>query len=316
MTAESTDTLDVLSLVTYPRPFYREEIKELRAKGVNIDIVPVPGLESAEGEREATDYLRFYRHVLSKSRAEYDLVHANYGLTVPFALAQPHRPIVVTLWGADVLGSLDWLSRLSTQYCAERIVMTEEMQRELGHAAHIIPHGIDFETFQPMDRTTAREAVDWSVDGTHVMFPYDPSRPPKDYPRAERIVASVERETGESITLHAVYGVDHAEIPQYMNAADALLFTSKYDGFPNTIKEAMACNLPVVATDVGSLRGRLRPVENSYVCRSDAELVDALTAVLASDGRSDGRTHAADLSLDATTDHVLDVYQRALTGQD
>jgi len=60
----------------------------------------------------------------------------------------------------------------------------------------------------------------------------------------------------------------------------------------------------------------LRPVENSYVCRSDAELVDALTAVLASDGRSDGRTHAADLSLDATTDQVLDVYQRALDGQD
>lgn len=315
MTTESPatgDNLTVLSLVTYPRPFYREEIGALRAKGVTVDVVPVPGLEAAEESRSGFDYLRFYRTVLGRAREEYDLVHANYGLTVPFALAQPHRPLVASLWGSDVMGSLGWLARGSAGHCAERIVMSEEMRRELGHDAHIIPHGIDFETFRPTDQAEAREAVGWESDGHYVLFPYDPSRPVKDYPRAERIVADLQADTDESITLKPVYGVDHDTVPQYMNASDALLLSSRHEGFPNAVKEAMACELPVVATDVGSLRDRLGPVTNSYVCESDTELSARLADVLASDRRSDGRTHAADLSLDTTADRVLSVYRRAL----
>ncbi|TQQ79354.1 glycosyltransferase [Halonotius terrestris] len=302
----------VLSLVTYPRPFYDEEVTALRERGVTVDVVAVPGLDSADESRSAVDYLRFYRTVLGTARADYDLVHANYGLTVPFALAQPHRPVVASLWGSDVMGSLDWVAKRSAGHCAERIVMSEEMRRELGHDAHIIPHGIDFETFQPMEQAAAREAVGWDTDGTYVLFPYDPSRPVKDYPRAERIVADVQADSDESITLKPVYGVDHEMVPQYMNAADALLLTSKHEGFPNAIKEAMACNLPVVTTDVGGLRERLGPVENSYVCESDIDLSARLADVLASGRRSDGRVHAVDLSVAATTDRILDVYQQAL----
>lgn len=307
------DQLNVLSLVTYPRPFYRQEVAGLRAEGVSVDVVAVPGLDGDDDQRGATDYLRFYSRVLSKRHGEYDLVHANYGLTVPFALAQPHRPVVASLWGSDVMGSLDWLAKRSVGHCAERIVMSEEMEEALGHDAAIIPHGIDFELFRPMDQHDTRQAVGWDDDGTYVLFPYDPSRPVKNYPRAETIVANVEESMGESVTLKPVFGVDHADVPRYMNAADALLLTSHHEGFPNAIKEAMACGLPVVTTDVGGLRDRLEPVDNSYVCHSDAELTASLQAVLASNRRSDGRSHASDLSLASTTEQVLAVYERALT---
>lgn len=313
MTGTATErSLRVLSLVTSPRPFYSEETEALRATGVDVDVVTVPGRDRGTGGRRITDYLRFYRRVLSRRRAEYDLVHANYGLTVPFALAQPHRPIVASLWGSDVLGSLDWVTKRSVGRCAERIVMSEQMREELSYDAHVVPHGVDFETFKPMDQSETRQAVGWDPTRRYVLFPYDPSRPVKAYPRAERIVTDVTHELGERVALEPVHGVDHERIPLYMNAADALLLTSRHEGFPNAVKEALACNLPVVTTNVGTLERRLDDVSNSFVCDSDDELVSRLTTVLARGRRSDGREHARDVSIGETTAKVHSVYRRAL----
>lgn len=303
--------MNVLSLVTYPKGFYTEEIAALREKNVSVDVVDISGLETKD-KRSIRNYLSFYLDVLWKTFDEYDVIHANYGLTAPFALAQRHRPIVLSLWGSDLMGSLDWVSKESARYCDEVIVMSEEMERDLGRDAHIIPHGVNFETFRPMDQREARESIGWEPNGTYVLFPYDPSRDVKNYPLAERVVEAVEEDLGREIELQAVYNVDHEDVPLYMNAADALLLTSQREGFPNSVKEALACNLPVVATDVGGIRNRLDAVENSYSCGTDAELVSRLGDVLASGARSDGRQQAADLSVDRSTDRILDVYRQAL----
>jgi len=77
-------------------------------------------------------------------------------------------------------------------------------------------------------------------------------------------------------------------MPTLFNAADVLLLTSDREGSPNTVKEAMACNLPVVATDVGDVRSRLDGVANSHVAAIDDDrLADAVEAVLRRGQRSD-----------------------------
>ena len=304
--------MKVLSLVTYPRPFFTDGIAALRRKGVSVDVLEVPGMDSEADSRSALDYARFYWTVLNKTLEKYDLIHANYGLTAPFAIAQRHRPVVLSLWGSDLMGSLGWLSRRSAAFCDETIVMSEEMKRELGRAAHVIPHGIDFERFRPMDRTQAREAIGWDSEGRYVLFPYDPSRTVKNYPLAERVVGEVRDSLSDPVELRAVYGVDHDKLPLYMNASDALLLTSRREGFPNAVKEALACNLPVVSRDVGGLRERFGGIDNSYVCGSDSELPARLEEVLAGGERSNGRDHVSDLSLDGIADATIEVYRRAI----
>ncbi|USZ69778.1 glycosyltransferase family 4 protein (plasmid) [Halorussus salilacus] len=304
--------MNVLNLVSNAdAQFYEEQTRVLERRGVSCDTVTPPGNHLAREEvqdRTPTDYLRFVPRVIRESFDDYDLVHANYGLTAPMALAQIRHPVVLSLWGSDLMGEYGWLSKACAPYCDAVIVMSDEMARELGEPCHVIPHGIDTEKFAPRPTEEARAEVGWSDETRHVLFPYPPSDEVKDLPRAERVVERANRRIDAPVELQVVYGVPHEKVATYMNAADALLLTSEREGSPNSVKEAMSCNLPVVATDVGDVRERLDGVSPSRVGESDDELVDGLVDVLEAPRRSDGREAVDEVSLDRMGERIRAVY--------
>lgn len=299
----------VLNLVTSKSPFFTQQVTSLEDRGIEMDTLSVPGTGR---ERRLRHYLYFYKNVLSVNPLQYDLVHTNYGLTAPFALGQPRRPVVLTLWGSDLMGTFGSLSERCASMCDEVIVRSQEMNEKLGGNAHVIPAGIDLELFEPLPQPEALREVDWSPDEKHVLFPYSSDREIKNYPLARDTVAAVDEQTDVPVNLQVVTGIDHDRIPVYMNAADALLLTSKREGSPNTIKEAMACNTPIVSTDVGDVRERLEGVSQSAVCRTETDLVDSLRDILFTDDRSTGRDAIRDLSLEHTAERIVDVYEQAL----
>jgi glycosyltransferase involved in cell wall biosynthesis len=313
----SDDGLSVLHLATAHEVFFEQQVSALEAKGVDCDVLVVPGedqIDGAMGERRGVaEYLRFLPTVRRKLRhGGYDIVHANYGLTAPYAVTQFRLPVVLTLWGSDVVG----FDGLVTKACAWRAdaitVRSEEMCELLGRDAYIVPSGIDIERFRPIDRTEARERVGWDVDGRHVLFPYSPDYERKRYPLAERVVERAAERLGEDVVLQTISGVPHEEVPYYVNAADALILTSRHEGSPNTVKEAMACNVPVVSTDVGDVRERLDGVTPSAVCTDEAELVEGLLSVLEADSRSNGRSAVREVSWDRIGDRIVDIYHEVL----
>lgn len=299
----------VLNLVTSESSFFTQQITSIEDRGIEMETVSVPGTAR---ERRLRHYLRFYKNVLAGNPLQYDLIHSNYGLTAPFALGQPTRPVVLSLWGSDLMGRYGSLSKQCASRCDEIIVQSQEMNEKLGRNAHVIPTGIDFELFEPRPQREALEEFDWSPDEKHVLFPYPPDKEVKNYPLARDVVAAVDERMDVPVNLQIVSGVAHDRIPMYMNAVDALLLTSEREGSPNTVKEAMACNTPIVSTDVGDVRERLEGVAQSAVCRTQPELVDSLRTVLSTDERSNGRDAVRDLSLERTADRIIDVYERAL----
>lgn len=305
--------MDVLALTTYDdAPFMDQQIGALERRGVSFERLTVPGHVSATESRGVIDYLRFFPDVIREARTDYDLLHAHYGLTAPMALAQRRLPVVLTLWGSDLTGHVGRLTRACAPHCEEVIVMTDGMDRRLGSGCTVIPFGIDLDLFRPIDRERARARVGWDRDEHHVLFPYPPERTVKNYPRAKRVVEAVDERVDRPVSLQVVHGIDHEDVPTYMNAADALLLTSDREGSPTSVKEALACNLPVVALDVGDVQRRLAGVDPSTVATSDDELVDGLLDVLERGERSNGRTAAGEVSQDETIDRVLDVYERAV----
>jgi glycosyltransferase involved in cell wall biosynthesis len=305
-------TIRVLSLVTKRGVgIYQQQVETLEKAGVEVDTIVPPGRHTTAGResRSPTDYLRFFPQVLRESLGDYDLIHANFGLTAPMALAQVRLPVVLSLWGSDLHGEFGWLSRLCARRCDAVVVMSEGMASELHQECHVIPHGIDFEKFRPEPKSEARATLGWDPDVRHVLFPYSSDRTVKNYPRSERVVERARERLDAPVKLQTVSGVDHDEIATYMNAADVLLLTSDHEGSPNTVKEALACNLPVVSTRVGDVPERLDGVRPSAVGDDDAELADALVDVLADPRRSNGREAIANLRLERTGARIRDVYE-------
>jgi glycosyltransferase involved in cell wall biosynthesis len=196
----------------------------------------------------------------------------------------------------------------------EVIVMSERMADEIGCEVTVIPHGVDFEKFRPIDQRGAREAVGWDHDAKHVLFPYHPEREIKDYPKARRTVDTVDDRLDEDVRLQVVQGVSHDELYKYMNAADALLLTSKWEGSPNSVKEALMCNLPIIARDVGDVSERVRGVHHSFACSSEGELRRRLEFVIEAGERSDGRNQSRELKKTVMRDRLLSLYKSTLDG--
>ena len=322
--------MKVLHLVSAGEaPHFREQINILEQKGISCDVVPVVSKRSKELKEDsrlfghnlayyALSGARFYPKVIMKTILnEYDLVHINSGTIGLFGMFQPISPVVITLWGSDLLGDRLFgqqpkITRNCTDRYAETIVMSKEMATELDTDAHVIPHGIDLDNFKPIPQQEAKAELGWDDNKKHVLFPYPKFKDVKRYPLAKEVVDRVDSQMDVQVKLQVVDGVPHSQIPLYMNAADLLLLTSSREGSPNTVKEAMSCNLPIVSTDVGDVRERLQEVSPSRVCDSEDNLVSATIKILDSAKRSNGRDQLTNLSLDAMGDQIIEVYLKAI----
>lgn len=293
-------------------PLLRQQFPELERQGVDSTIVSVPGKWNPGAERSVGNYVSMYattlRHVLR--RGEYDLIHANYGLLAPIAVAQPMSlPVVTSVWGTDLYGKFGWAVRRSVPFCDATVVMSERMREDLGGDCVVIPHGVDFQKFEPRPQAEAQEQLGWDPDAYHVLFPYPPRRTVKDHPRAKRLISVVDERMDKPVYLQVIQGIRHESIATYYNAADLLFLTSEHEGMPNSVKEALACNLPVVSTDVGDVERRLQGVTPSAVSDDDEELVDAVVETLSAGERSNGRNAISDLRLERTVERLRSVYE-------
>ena len=117
----------------------------------------------------------------------------------------------------------------------------------------------------------------------------------------------------EDVELLTVWKASHEDMPLYMNASDVLVLTSQHEGSPNAVKEAMACDLPIVAVDVGDVREVVEGTRNCHIAeRTPEDLAESLIHILSRQERSDGRSRIGRLALDAVAGRVISVYERVL----
>jgi glycosyltransferase involved in cell wall biosynthesis len=323
------DRLRVLMVTSeWPRPgsprttFIKRQADFLKAAGVHLDVF------AFRGEKNPYNYAAAWARVRPLLRPDrYDLVHAQFGQSGLLAL--PKRvPLVVTFRGSDLLGvvgdatgrylargrALQHASRLVARQADAVIVVAEFMRQHFTTPApvHVIPSGIDFGLFHPMPKEAARAQLGFSPDERLVLFVGRPTQARKRYTLAKAAVDVMTRRLPARIVLG--WGVSHDLMPVYMNACDALVVTSMQEGSSNVVKEALACNLPVVAVPVGDVPERLAGVEGCAICYDERpEAIAAeLERVLRRGERVDGCTAVSPLDETLLTQRVINVYRSVL----
>jgi glycosyltransferase involved in cell wall biosynthesis len=236
------------------------------------------------------------------------------------------RPTIVTFHGSDLLG--EHLSGRIRQVIAEYRVwaswraarrasgvitvskaLREALPRDVDRKkVRVLPCGVDLERFKPTDRRACRERLGWDDTKFHVIFPANGGDPVKRFDLAQAAVDAVNR-SGVSAELHQLRGIEHSDVPVWLNAADVLLLTSLHEGSPMVIKESLACDLPIVSVPVGDVDERISGVSGCYLASPDPqELAARLRAVHSGSRRVDGRRAVLSLSLQSIAREIHALY--------
>jgi teichuronic acid biosynthesis glycosyltransferase TuaC len=259
------------------------------------------------------------------------LVHAHYGTVTSFLCAVATRvPLVITFRGND-LGDDPDISFLRTRLGqvlsqisilkAKRIICVSRRLRDLlwwhRNRAVVIPTGVDLTLFRPEPKDQARALLGWEHGERVIVF--DEGRAPrrKGLEFLQSAIRLAEQTVGSIRLMILDRSIPPELVPRYLCASDCLALASVFEGSPNIVKEALACNLPVVATDVGDVSERLKEVFPSRVVRRDAvEFANALTEVFIDGRRSNGREQVQVCSLPRVAEGIRSVYESSLHAQE
>jgi teichuronic acid biosynthesis glycosyltransferase TuaC len=267
----------------------------VRHEGVELELMYLGALGSVGGIRRA-------RQAVAQRSRDFDITHAQFGSACALASAAAQGVRVVSLRGSDwhryrgenaaeyrhgILAVL--FTRLALRAFQGVVVMSQRMALEVGQALgaqatlQTLADPVDTSIFVPRDRQQARQQLGMADDASPwILFTtLSPSNPVKRAGLAMQAVAlAAQRVPG--LQLKVATGLDHARMPLFVSACNLALCTSTHEGWPNSIKEALACGLPFVSTDVSDLAAIAQRHASCQVCPPDAQaLSDAIVRGLA-----------------------------------
>ena len=247
-------------------PIIKNQGESLRRAGVELDYYALSG----GGWKGYIKNIKPLREAIKKGG--YDVVHAHYSWTAyitGIAMRGMKVPMVVSLMGNDILDHW-WYPVLARMVAKCKpwkavIVKSQEMKNRVGMPyANVIPNGVNMEKFHELPQTECQKKLGWDSSKKHVLFPARVEDTRKNWPLAN---AAVQMQNSD-IELHPFKNTPNDETPIWYNAADAVVLPSFYEGSVNALKEAMACNRPVVTTDMGDCRERIEGCEGCYVANT------------------------------------------------
>lgn len=300
----------------YPTPempafgiFIQRQVESLKAEGVEIDVLFV------NGKKSKFNYLwalpRLWARLLTR---RYDLIHSHYVQVNIAARLQLLYPLVITYHSGD--SYIKWqrhLSHLINPLTDELIAVSEDTKK-IGRleGATVIPSGIDFESFKPSDQQEARRTLGLPRDKKLVLWAGARSRPEKRFDIVQQAMALLQERVPQAELVLAT-DVHPSTIPVYMNACDVLFLVSDKEGSPNVVKEAMACNVPVVSTPTGDVPDLIGNTEGCYICSQDPEdVARKLESAIRWGKRTDGREKVRHIEMGAMSRKIISVYEDLL----
>ena len=307
-------------------PFIQSQLESLESQGIEIGCFQVIG-NGIKGYVKSSQQLRAFLKINN-----FDLIHAHYSLCGwTSVLALSGKPIVLSLMGSDALGEFTGpnktklksrfvvlLTLLIQPFIKAIISKSNNIHKRVYRrkVAEIIPNGVRLDQFFADNSTDFRESLGLNKDKKYVLFLGNPENDWKNYSLAKKALKIV---NNENVELLAPFPISQDRVVKFLNAADVLIATSFMEGSSNVIKEAMACNCPIVTTDAGDAKWVIGNTTGCFISSFEpGDVADKIKqALIFSDkyGRTTGRQRILELELDSATiaKRIIHVYEKSLT---
>lgn len=299
-------------LVTYRgdennrRPFITEQANALIEKGINIQYFGISGSGLSAYFSSYSAYKKMIRQFKP------DLIHAHYGLSGLFANFQRQMPVITTYHGSDInLKKILPLSKIAAKLSRHNIYVTAKLAKiaKANNKYSVIPCGVDFDAFYPIDKKEARKILKLNYETKYVLFSASFDNAIKNASLAKLAIKNVD----PNISLIELKSFSREQVNLLLNACDVALITSFTEGSPQFIKEAMACNCPIVSTDVGSVEELIDNTEGCFLTSFDPDDVsDKLKKALQYKGRTIGRNKIKYLDNNNIADKIIALYYKLI----
>ena len=301
--------------------FIKEQIDSLIKKGINCRIIYIDARTKGK-----LQYLRKVSDIKKQSK-DCDLVHCHhtYSSFVTKFLARPEIPVITSFMsprgteGRDEKFIIvkkflhDYVRNGSTCFIVKE---NQSHEKEYPGKGYYVPNGVDMQLFKEIPRLQSWNVLDIPPK-TYLLFCSGRSitRPEKRYDLFKQTKESVKQKTGTQVEELLLVGQKRYLAPHFFNAARVHVLTSDYEGSPNSVKEALACNIPVVSTNVGNVKKMIDTIDGCFVSESHHhdELADLVLKALEYD-RINGRDELIrqELDMESVADKIIKIYERAI----
>lgn len=284
-------------------PFILEQGEALVGLNVMVEYFTIQG-------KGIAGYLGNYKRLLAKiNEFNPDIIHAHYGLSGLLANLQRKVPIITTYHGSDINNFFIFpFSGLCMMLSAHNIFVSEKIRQKSGqfHKHSVIPCGVDTERFAPIGKEVARKELSLNATKKYILFAGSFQDTVKNASLALDAIVSF-----PDMELLELKGYSREQVALLLNAVDVALMTSYTEGSPQFVKEAMACNCPIVSVPAGDVPEVTKNTDGCFISTYEpADVAEKLCMAFDFGKRTEGRKQILELRLDSESiaKRILEVY--------
>lgn len=285
--------MKILHITTnYPTPefpifgiFVKEQVESLQKTGIDCDVFYCDGKN-----RGFRQYITYLPKLWSKAMfGGYDVLHCHHALSA----------VLLTMTGAPLFKKCvlsyqndptnewgDKMFKVFNHLKFKKFIIKNPSTYLENKKFVYLPNGCNQDFFYPMDMKKCREKLGWKMNKQYIIYMDSNKgiRTQKRKDRFDEVISLLNGKYGWNAEEVVMRNVDRPLVPLYLNAANLHLISSDFEGSPNSVKECMCCNTPVVSTDVGNVREMIGDIEGAYVTKSfeASELAESCDKVLRS----------------------------------
>lgn len=294
--------------------YVHNQVESIRRFGIQAEYFLIQG-------KGLLGYLSNYARLRKEiSKLNPDLIHAHYGFSGLLANLQRKVPVITTFHGSDL--NIFWVRLFSTVthilsrwsiYVSHKLVDLGKARKDYS----VMPCGVNLDCFYPMDLNESRKKLGFPTDAKLILFSGAFKNKVKNHSLAKNAIdyLNESNQFQQSVELIELRGFSPEEVNLLLNACDVAIMTSISEGSPNFIKEALACNRPIVSTDVGDVKFLVEPVTGCFIAKPEKEdIAYKINKALDYTSSKGGRNRIQDLGLeiDATTERIIDLYKKII----